>query len=129
MNNLKSLTGTELRIMEIVWKKEAATVNEVLKEIIDTDESGKETAHSTILTFMRILEKKGYLAHRKRVRAFEYYPVVSQDSAKTSLLDNITKTFFRGSHEQLMMNILEHGNISKEELKKVKDLISKMEDK
>ena len=70
-----TLTNAELRIMEVVWARGAATVAEVVEAL-----EGKD-AYTTILTLMRILKIKGYLASRKEGRAFVFIPRVDRDTA------------------------------------------------
>jgi beta-lactamase regulating signal transducer with metallopeptidase domain len=53
-----TLTEAELRLMEILWEKEEATVGDV----VDALPKEQALAYSTVLTTMRILEQKGYPA-------------------------------------------------------------------
>ena len=52
-----SLTEGELRLMEVVWEKGAATVAEVAEAL--PRQLG--LAYNTVLTTLRILEDKGYV--------------------------------------------------------------------
>ena len=73
-----TLTEAELRLMDVLWKKEAATVSDVVAAL-----PGKEPlAYSTVLTTLRILERKGYLSHEKEGRAYVYQPVVGREEAR-----------------------------------------------
>ena len=54
-----NLTEAELRLMDVVWDKDAVTVGEVAAAL-----SGEPLlAYNTILTTLRILEQKGYVRH------------------------------------------------------------------
>ena len=59
----KSLTDGELRLMNVLWDKERATV----KEVVAALPGAGRPAYSTVLTMLRILEDKGYARHEKRV--------------------------------------------------------------
>ena len=76
-----NLTEAELRLMEILWKKGRATVGEVV-EAAEAAGRGPDLAYTTVLTVLRILEKKGYLRHEKEGRAFVYEPVVNRAEAR-----------------------------------------------
>lgn len=56
----------EARIMEIVWKKETVSVQDVC------DKMGKGANYKTVMTVMNRLVEKGFLERRKVSRAFVY---------------------------------------------------------
>ena len=56
----------EARIMEIVWKKDTASVQDVC------DKMGKGTNYKTVMTVMNRLVEKGFLEREKVSRAFVY---------------------------------------------------------
>ena len=63
----KSLTMTdgELRLMRVLWDKGEATVGEV----VDALKTRPKPAYNTVLTLLRIMEKKGYvIAPQRRAR-------------------------------------------------------------
>ena len=64
----KSLTMTdgELRLMRVLWDKGEATVGEV----VDALKARPKPAYNTVLTLLRIMEKKGYVRIAKNGRAF-----------------------------------------------------------
>lgn len=62
--------------MEEVWRREQATVREVLEAL---NSSGrKQRAYTTVMTIMARLEEKGLLRRRKRGRAHCYRPAMSR---------------------------------------------------
>ncbi len=118
-----TLTEAELRLMEILWKKGEATVGDV----VDALPGEQVLAYSTVLTFMRILEQKGYARHRKQGRAFLYSPVVDRPSVQRSAVQYVLSRFFDGSPESLVLNILENEQLDPEELKRLKEMIKESE--
>ena len=113
------LTDAELRLMEIVWEKGAATVAEVV-EAVNTE---IPLAYSTVLTTLRILETKGYLRHTKDGRAFVYRPVVRRNKAQESAIKHLLRRFFQNSPELLVLNLLERKKISPEQLNRLRKRI------
>ncbi len=95
------LTDAELRLMDIVWEKGAATVGEV----VDAVNADTPLAYSTVLTTLRILENKGYLRHTKDGRAFVYRPVVRRNKAQESAIKHLLRRFFQDSPELLVLNL------------------------
>ena len=115
------LTEAELRIMNIVWKKEKATVADVAASL-----SGElNLAYNTVLTTMRILENKGYLKHAKAKdgRAFVYQPVVARMEATRNAVRHLLRGFFGDSAEALVLNLLEDDALDGAELKNIRKLL------
>ena len=110
------LTDAELRLMEVVWKKGVATVADVVEGVA----GDPPLAYSTVLTMLRILEKKGYLVHRKEGRAFEYQPAIERDAARENAVRHLVRRFFDNSTELLLLNLLEREKIGARELARLK---------
>jgi predicted transcriptional regulator len=113
-----NLTEAELRLMDVIWEKGSATVAEVA-EALPQD---LNLAYNTVLTTLRILEKKGYLKHvkAKEGRAFVYRPVVSRDDASRSALRHLLHRFFGNSAEALVLNLLDDERLSEAELERIR---------
>jgi predicted transcriptional regulator len=118
-----NLTEGELRMMNVLWKKGAATVGDVASSLTDDP----PLAYSTVLTTLRILEGKGYLRHTKKGRAFVYEPVIAQDEASRTALGYLVSRFFGGSCELLVVNLLKEETVSRAELRRIKKMIAESE--
>jgi len=112
----RTLTDAELRIMEVIWKKESATVGEVAEALAGKDGS----AYTTILTLMGILRNKGYLACRKEGRVQVFTPRVERDAAARKAVQVLLKKFFAGSPGELVLSFLRDEELSLEELDELK---------
>jgi BlaI family transcriptional regulator, penicillinase repressor len=114
-----TLTESELRLMNVLWQKGSATVHQVLEAL-----AGKPLlAYNTVLTTIRILEKKGYVKHIKDGRAHNYMPLVGQEEATRFEVRNLVSRFFKNSHELLVLNILESKDMDDQELQRVSQLL------
>ena len=114
-----TLTEAELPIMEVLWNKGTASVNEVVEGLANA-----AVAYNTVLTTLRILERKGYVRHTKEGRAFVYHPVVERGEASRKAVRNLVKRFFHDSPEMLILNVLEDEQLDAQELERLKRLIS-----
>ncbi|MGA2579730.1 MAG: BlaI/MecI/CopY family transcriptional regulator [Bryobacteraceae bacterium] len=114
-----TLTEAELPIMEILWLKGSAVVTDVVGAL-----SNSVVAYNTVLTTLRILERKGYVRHTKEGRAFVYHPVVERGEASRKAVRNLLKRFFQDSPELLILNVLEDEQLDESELNRLKRLIS-----
>ncbi len=70
-----TLTEAELRIMNVLWGKGSGTVQQVLDSITETP----TLAYNSVLTTIRVLERKGYVILLMDGRAHVYWPVVGQE--------------------------------------------------
>lgn len=116
-----TLTEAELRIMNVLWEKGASTVQQVL----DTLPNKPALAYNSILTTIRILEKKGYVRHVKEGRAFVYLPMMGRHEATRFEIRHLVSRFFRNSHELLVMNILEDDSLDDAEMQRLRKLLEK----
>jgi len=115
----QTLTDAELRLMEVLWKHGPSTVAEVTEAIPKRD----KVAYSTVLTTLRILERKGYLTHEERGRAFVYQTVVDREQARVSTVRHLLKRFFDGSPSELLLNVIENEDLNEEELRRVRKVL------
>ena len=118
-----TLTEAELKLMNIIWKKDQATVSEVVAAL----PKGDKLAYSTVLTTLRILEQKGYLQHRKEGRAFVYKPLVDRRGARKNAMRYMMSRFFDDSPELLVLNLLENGDIDAVGLERLKKQVEESE--
>src|SRR5689334_10536962 len=107
-----TLTEAELRIMNVLWEKGSATVHEVLQAL----PVEPALAYNSVLTIVRILEKKGYVKHEKDRRAHVYTPCVDRKDATRFEVRHLVSRFFGNSDEMLVLNILEEKSIDPDEL-------------
>jgi predicted transcriptional regulator len=114
-----TLTEAELPIMEILWDRGCAVVTDVVAGM-----ANPAVAYNTILTTLRILERKGYVRHTKEGRAFVYHPVVERGEASRKAVRNLVKRFFQDSPELLILNVLEDERLDENELSRLKRLIA-----
>jgi predicted transcriptional regulator len=114
-----TLTEAELPIMDILWLKGSAAVTDVVAGLANS-----AVAYNTVLTTLRILERKGYVRHTKEGRAFVYHPVVERGEASRKAVRNVLKRFFQDSPELLILNVLEDEQMDEIELIRLKRMIS-----
>jgi predicted transcriptional regulator len=114
-----TLTEAELRLMKILWRRGESAVNDLVAAMPE----GEPLAYNSVLTTIRILEQKGYVEHRQEGRAFVYRPVVLEHEAGRSEVRHVLSRFFGNSREQLLLSLLGDGEVSREELERLKTAI------
>jgi len=114
-----TLTEAELRIMNVLWGKGSGTVQQVLDSITEKP----SLAYNSVLTTIRVLERKGYLKHLKDGRAYVYTPLVGQKEATRSEIRHLVGRFFKNSQEQLVLNLLEDQGVGPEEIGRLREML------
>jgi BlaI family transcriptional regulator, penicillinase repressor len=108
---LYRLTRYELELMDVLWQKGEATVQEVC------DQLGRPLAYTTVMTTLRMLHsKKKVLKRVKRGRAHVYQPVVSREDVSRSVIRDLQTVLFADRLPTLMLGLLENGCFSQEEV-------------
>ena len=116
-----TLTEAELRIMNVLWQSGVGTVQQVLEAL----PARPALAYNSVLTTIRVLENKGYVKHVKDGRAHVYVPVIARQEATRSEIRHLVNRFFKNSHEQLVLNILEERGLDPDELKRLRQMLDR----
>jgi predicted transcriptional regulator len=116
------LTDAELRLMEVLWRVPSATVSEVAEAA-----GSPPLSHSTVITTLRILERKGYVTHDEINRAYVYRSIVARDEAANKDVGHVLRRFFAGKPVDLAMRLFERDRPSDEELRRLRALIERYE--
>jgi len=114
-----TLTEAELRLMQVLWERSEATVSEVAASLGDP-----QLAYNSVLTTLRILERKGYAVHRSEGRAFVYEAKVGRDEARSSVVEYVLSRFFDNSPRALMLKLLEASEIDDAEAARIRALLA-----
>jgi predicted transcriptional regulator len=114
-----TLTQAELKLMDVLWLKGSATVQQVLDALPEQP----ALAYNSVLTTIRVLEQKGYVKHAKDGRAHVYIPLVEQKEASRFEIRHLANRFFKNSQDMLVLNILEDRGVDAEELQRLRRLL------
>ena len=115
-----TLTEAELRLMRLLWVRGESAVADLVEALPDDT----PLAYTTVLTTIRILERKGYVLHRQVGRAFLYTPCVAEHEARQSEIRHMLQRFFGNSRERLVLSLLGDADATPEELERMKKAIA-----
>lgn len=118
-----TLTEAELRIMRILWDRGESLVSELVAALPEH----MPLAYTSVLTTVRILERKGYIRHRQEGRAFVYSACIAEHEASRSEVRHMLHRFFGNSRERLLLTLLGDEDVSQEELQRLKAAIAEAE--
>ena len=96
MPNPTELSRRERQIMDLVFSKGEATVNQICVELPDPPTT------MAVRRMMHILEEKGHLKRREEGREIVYFPTEKKADAGMSAFQRVLETFFGGSLEDAL---------------------------
>ena len=121
-------TDSELEILQVLWQNGSQTVRFINDALNDKRDAGqKEIGYTTTLKLMQIMLDKGLLERDIIERSHIYKPAVNEKTTQEQVLHSVVNNAFNGSASTLVMRALGSNNTSREELEKIKKLISEIE--
>jgi predicted transcriptional regulator len=118
-----TFTDREADVMQVLWDHGPSVVSEVQERITD------QLAYTTILTVLRTLEAKGYVAHAEEGRGHRYHALIEQQQARKSALRHLTSKLFKGSAELLMTHLVSDQKLSADQVRRMRDLLAEHDKK
>jgi len=119
---LKPLTRAEMDVMNVLWDAlHALTVNEIVNGYAEP-----KPAYTTVATFLKILEAKGYVEHRKKEetgRTFYYSPMLSREKYIAHVVNDVKDTLFGSSAKSFCSFLIQNEELSDADLREILNLI------
>ena len=112
---LPVLTEQELEIMKIVWERESATV----RDVYETLRERRQIAYTTVMTMMRILERKGHLKVSRADRAYVYRPARPRQRVVGEMVREFVDRVFGGAAEPLVQHLVRDRHLTEEDLREI----------
>lgn len=111
MKNYRELTKAELQLMNLLWDRGEAFVNDLLADMPDP-----KPAYNTVSTVMRVLVTKGFVAYNELGKSHQYYPLVSREEYLDSFISSVKKSFFRDSFVSLVSFFVKKEKLTSSEI-------------
>jgi predicted transcriptional regulator len=106
----KTFTDRELEIMRIIWSKGEASAREIQESLPG------HRHYNSVMTIIRVLERKNHLTHREDGRTYIYRATVDPARARTKVLKHLVQQVFGGSASSLVLNLVETGELTPADL-------------
>jgi len=113
----QTLTKGEMQVMNILWSMQrGACVADIQKQYPEP-----QPAYTTIATFLKILEQKGFVERRKsNVGKLQVYsPLMTKERYRRQVMDDVKDTFFDGSVASLVSFFAEENDLSQEDISEI----------
>lgn len=116
-------TELELEILKVLWDESPLAVRDVRGRL--EEHAGRKLAHSSVITMLNIMVRKGYLARRKEGKAFLFAPRVGKEDVAGGILGDLVWRLFDGSPSAMVLNLMETADLDADELAEIRRLISR----
>lgn len=117
---LPELTRGEEEVMQILWEIEAGGINEIIARMREP-----KPKYTTIATFVKILENKGFVGHEAAGKGFRYFPLVQREQYAGRRVRSMLTNYFGGSLSQLVSFFSQHEEISHDEMTEILEIMQK----
>lgn len=119
MKEPRKPTDAELGILRVLWARGPSTVRDVAEAM------GRAEAYTTVLKLLQIMTEKGLVERDERQRTHVYEAAFSQDQTEKQLVTDLLDRVFDGSAAKLVLQALEAGTASPEEIDEIRTLLAK----
>ena len=107
----------ELDVMTVLWEHGPSTASEVRAHM------RVDLAYNTVLSFLRVLEGKGHVAHVIDGKAHRYRALVNRGQAGQSAISRLLDTVFGGSAELLLLHLVRDKRVDADEIKRLRRIL------
>ncbi len=122
----RALSELEREVMQVVWARGSSTADEVRQRL---ETGGRALKDSTVRTILRRLEEKAFVDHEVDGRTYVYRPLVRPRRAAVQAVRQIVDRFCGGSVEELLLGLVDDEVVSREQLGRLAEMISRAEEK
>ena len=120
MRNKEGLTRGEEEVMHILWKLGKATVSDVIELM-----TPPKPKYTTIATFIKILERKGFVSHVQIGKGYLYTPAIEREEYAKTVAKNLLHSYFDGSVSNMVSFFSKQENISVSELDEIMEIVER----
>jgi BlaI family transcriptional regulator, penicillinase repressor len=114
------ITKAQEEILRILWEINDGAVSDIITLLPEP-----KPAYNTVATVIKVLEKKGYVSHKKYGKTYVYFPVVAKKDYAQYILGNTFNGLFNNSFNQIMSFFIKQNDVSLNELEELKQLVKK----
>lgn len=115
---MREITKAQEDLLKALWEIKEGAVSDVLESL-----SEPKPAYNTVATVIKVLEKKGYVAHKTYGKTNVYYAVVSKRDYAQHILKDTFKGLFNGSLNLMVSSFVKNKEVSLQELEELKEML------
>lgn len=114
----KTFTEKELEILRVLWEMGEATTRQIQERLPG------ERHYNSVLTIIRVLERKGHVTHRVEGKSHVYRARQQPEKSRRKVLAHLIGQVFGGSPASLVLHLVETGELTDEMLSDIRRRIA-----
>jgi predicted transcriptional regulator len=118
-----ALSKGELEVARVLWSLRNATV----REVFEAFPNQQRPDFTTVQTYLRRLEAKGYLQSTRKGRVKVYRPRVRPKQVIRETVNDFMNRLFDGEALPLMRHLINERGISPEEVEQLRDMLYRLD--
>ena len=119
-----SISQAEWQVMKILWEDAPRTLPQIMDALSYT-----QWSKTTIQTYLSRLVKKGALKTERHGKGYLYSPTITELESQLSESKSFLDKVYDGSVASMLSGFVKTGNLSQEELNKLKKLLAEQENR
>lgn len=123
MSNRPPLSKGELEVARVLWEIGPAGVRQVHETLV----ADRPMDFTTVQTYLRRLESKGYATSKLQGRMRVYAARAKARTVIRQTVDDFVDRLFGGQSLPLVKHLIEEGGINQDDLSELKSLIDRLE--
>ncbi len=114
----RDMSRAEFEIMDVLWRRERATVREVHEEL----QAKRKLSYSTVATLLGRLKDKGYVEAKEKNFAYQFRPKVKREQVISRKLSELVDRILGGDVAPLTAYIAQNRNLTPEQLQTLEEI-------
>ena len=120
MENKYNITDAELEIMKELWENKQLSLNELTEKLNEKEPRNKNTIKTLLY---RLIEKGAVKSINKNQKENKFKANMSKEKYLKKENQSFLNKLYNGNTSNMLLNFVENKEISKEELKKLIEMI------
>ncbi|TVR27727.1 MAG: BlaI/MecI/CopY family transcriptional regulator [Balneolaceae bacterium] len=112
------LSKSEEQLMQYIWKRKKAFMNELLEMYPEP-----KPATTTVATLLKRMKDKGYIDYEQMGRSRQYYPTVKKADYFSRHLKGLIEKYFDDSPSTFASFFTRETDLTEDQLKDLQDIV------
>jgi BlaI family penicillinase repressor len=121
MKHPPQISGAEWQVMEVLWRKQPLTANDVIESLGDQT----DWKPNTVRTLLARLTKKGALKVASEGNRYLYTPCFAREQHVSDESESFLSRIFGGTAKGLLVHFAESGKLTEADLNELRKILKR----